>query len=97
MSFRALPPDRECQVIDLASRREPESGVPDIPEHVLDEIDAAALRCERLAAEDQQVRFETDPATGRVVASLCDLAGGVVRALPLREVVCGDDDPQSAA
>jgi hypothetical protein len=98
MSFRALPSASKCQVIDLATRREPESDVLDIPEHVLDEIDTAALRCERLAAEGHEVRFDEDPATGRVVASLCDLGGGVVRALPLREVVCGDDDgPQTAA
>jgi len=97
MSFHALPSDSKCQVIDLATRREAEPVVADIPEHVLDEIDAAALRCERLAAEGQEVRFETDPATGRVSASLCDLGGGVVRALPLREVISGDDGPPTAA
>jgi hypothetical protein len=87
-----------AEVIDLASRREAACDVPDIPEHVLDEVDAAAELWEDLHSSDRVVRFEVDAARGRVVASLRDGAGGVVHELPLRSVVGGDGDgPQSAA
>jgi hypothetical protein len=86
------------EVVDLASRRAPAIPVPDIPEDVLDEVDAAAELWHELRATGQEVRFDPNAATGRVVASLRDVDGGVVRALRLREVVGLDDDgPQSAA
>jgi hypothetical protein len=87
-----------AEVIDLASRREAACDVPDIPRHVLDEVDAAAELWQELDGSDRVVRFEINAARGRVVASLCDGAGGVVRELPLRAVLGGEDDgPQSAA
>jgi hypothetical protein len=87
-----------ADVIDMSVRRAPTVDAPGIPEHVLDEIDAAALRAEHLRADSREVRFEMDDSTGRVVASLREVDGGVVRALPLREAVGYDDDgPQSAA
>ena len=86
-----------CEVIDLASRRRPEPGVPDVPERVLAEIDAAAMLCEQLRAEGREVRFEADPEAGRISAALREVGGAVVRALPLRVVIGGDDDPLTAA
>jgi hypothetical protein len=98
MSFgSAQPPCAE--VVDLASWREAARDIPEIPEHVLDEVDAAAELWQELDGSDRVVRFEISAARGRVVASLCDDAGGVVHELPLRAVlgVEDDDGPQSAA
>jgi len=86
-----------CEVIDLASRRGPEPGVPEVPERVLADIDSAAMRCEQLRAEGREVRFDADPETGRVSAALWEVGGAVVRALPLRVVIGGDDGPLTAA
>ena len=87
-----------ADVVDLAPRRMPAAAVPEIPDHVLDEVDAAALKAQDLLAEQQEVRFDTDLGSGRIVASLREIEGAVVRVLPLREIVGGDDDgPQSAA
>lgn len=86
------------EVIELSSWREPATSVPEIPEHVLDDVEAAAALWEELDAEGREVRFDTDTATGRIVASLCQAQSGVVRTLPLRAVVFVDGDgPQSAA
>ena len=98
MPFGSAEQPACAEVIDLASRRESARDVPDIPAHVLDEVDAAAERWQELDGSDRVVRFEIDAARGRVVASVCDGAGGVVYELPLRAVVGVDDDgPQSAA
>jgi hypothetical protein len=86
-----------ADVVDLAPRRLPAAAVPEIPDHVLDEVDAAAQTAQDLLAERREVRFDTEPYSGRVVASLREIEGAVVRALPLREVVGDDDGPQSAA
>jgi hypothetical protein len=87
-----------ADVVDLAPRRMPATVVPEIPDHVLDEVDAAARTAQDLLAERREVRFDTEADSGRVVASLRELEGAVVRVLPLREVVGADDDgPQSAA
>jgi hypothetical protein len=66
-----------------------------IPTSVLEEMDAAAALYDELAGEDLQVRFSE--AGGRVVASLCDADGGVVRRLSLLEVIALDVDPETAA
>ena len=87
-----------ADVVDLAPRRAPAAAVPEIPGHVLDEVDLAARKAQDLLAERREVRFDTDPDSGRVVASLREIEGAVVRVLPLREIVGDDDDgPQSAA
>ena len=88
------------EVVDLASRRLAESDTPKIPDHVWDEVEAASRLWNELHAQDREVRFDTHAVTGRVVASLCDLDGGVVRPLPLRETFGTDDhgpDGPSAA
>jgi hypothetical protein len=88
-----------AEVVDLASRRETASIGPEIPDHVWDEVEAASQLWHELRAQDREVRFETHAVTGRVVASLCDLDGDVVRPLPLREAFGIHDDhgPEPAA
>jgi hypothetical protein len=83
-----------AEVVDLASRRQ--ADVPAIPDHVWDEVEAAGRLWQDLRAQDREVRFDTHAVSGRVVASLCDLDGGVVRQLPLRETF-GFDGPETAA
>lgn len=85
-----------ADVVDLASRREAADHAPEIPDHVWDEVDAAARLWHELRTQDREVRFDTHAVSGRVVASLCDLDGGVVRRLPLRETF-GFDGPETAA
>jgi hypothetical protein len=80
-----------AEVVDLASRRQAEIDTPEIPDHVWDEVEAASRLWHELRAQDREVRFDTHAVTGRVVASLCDLDGGVVRPLPLRETFGTDD------
>jgi hypothetical protein len=82
-----------AEVVDLASRREAEIDTPDIPDHVWNEVEAASRLWQELRARDREVRFDTDAVTGRVAASLCDLDGGVVRPLPLRETFGIDEGP----
>jgi hypothetical protein len=87
-----------AEVVDLASRRESVADVPEIPDQVWDEVEAASQLWQELRAQDREVRFETHAVTGRIVASLCDLDGGVVRPLPLREAFGFDDNgPEPAA
>ena len=85
-----------AEVVDLAARRETEPQSPEIPEHVWDEVEAASQLWHELRSQDREVRFDTHAVSGRVVASLCDLDGGVVRRLPLRETF-GFDGPETAA
>ena len=67
-----------------------------IPLSVQDEMDAAAAMFDALQEEEHQVRFAK--IGGRVVASLCDLDGNVVRPLTLSEAIgMGDLGPESAA
>jgi hypothetical protein len=92
------PPGAPGELVDLASRRMDASEVTEIPEHVLDEVAGAAMAAEELRRSNREVRFEPDAGSGRIVASLCELGGGVVRALPLREVFGpGPDGPSAAA
>jgi hypothetical protein len=88
---RVSAPASFAEVVDLASRRQAELDVPEIPDHVWDEVEAASQLWQELRAQDREVRFDTHAVTGRVVASLCDLDGGVVRPLPLREAFGADD------
>ena len=92
----AAPGTSFADVVDLASRRPGADEVPAIPDHVWDEVEAAAKLWHDLQAQDREVRFDTHAVSGHVVASLCDLDGGVVRHLPLRETF-GFDGPESAA
>jgi hypothetical protein len=87
-----------AEVVDIASRREAPVDVPEIPDQVWDEVEAASQLWHELRAQDREVRFDGDAVTGRVVVSLCDLDGRVVRPLPLHETPGPDDfGPQTAA
>ncbi|MEA2178268.1 MAG: hypothetical protein QOG77_1565 [Solirubrobacteraceae bacterium] len=67
-----------------------------IPVSVQDEMDAATAMFDELQDEDRQVRF--DQVGGRVVATLCDLDGNVVRPLSLSEAIgMGHLGPETAA
>ena len=104
---RTTAPDVSfAEVVDLASRRQEVAQTPDIPDHVWAEVEAASRLWHELHAQDREVRFDTHAVTGRVVASLCDLDGDVVRPLPLREAFGFDEtgpthpdgyDPNDAA
>jgi hypothetical protein len=59
-------------------------------------MDAAAAMFDELQDEDRQVRFAQ--VGGRVVATLCDLDGNVVRPLSLSEAIgMGHLGPETAA
>jgi hypothetical protein len=59
-------------------------GVPATPpEPVLDAVAAAAERAQELAAEQRELHFERDSATGRVIVQVRDLrTGEVIRTVP---------------
>jgi hypothetical protein len=66
-----------------------------IPDSVYEEMEAADALFEDLQAEGRQIRFTQ--IGGRVVATLCDLDGSVVRPLGLRDVVGMGPGPEQAA
>jgi hypothetical protein len=88
-----------ARVYELAeARRRRMTGPDSIPEEVWDDISRAGQLAQDLHAQGRGVRFDTHHLTGRIVASLCDLEGNVVRRLTLREVLHGPDyDPEPAS
>jgi hypothetical protein len=88
-----------ARVYELAeARRRRMTGPDSIPEEVWDDISRAGQLAEDLHAQGRAVRFDTHHLTGRVVASLCDVEGNVVRRLGLRDVLHGPDyDPEPAS
>jgi hypothetical protein len=87
-----------AEVVDLASRRARLTDAPEIPEHVWNEVEAASQLWHELRAENREVRFDSHDVSGRVVASLCDLDGGLLRVIPLHQAIeVDDDDPGTAA
>jgi hypothetical protein len=80
------------------ARRRRMTGPDQIPEEVWDDISRAGQLADDLHAEGRAVRFDTHHLTGRIVASLCDLDGNVVRPVRLHDVVTGfDPEPTPAA
>jgi hypothetical protein len=88
-----------ARVYELAeARRRRMTGPDQIPEEVWDDISRAGQLADDLHAEGRAVRFDTHHLTGRIVASLCDLDGNVVRPVRLHDVVTGfDPEPTPAA
>jgi hypothetical protein len=91
-----------ARVIDLAEARRKRMTGPDrIPDAVWEDITRAGELADDLAARGQQVRFDTHRLTGRVVASLCDSDGRIMRPVALGEVLGRphdhDPDPDPAA
>ena len=66
------------------------TGPDRIPDEVWEDITRAGQLADDLAARGQQVRFDTHRLTGRVVASLCDNDGRVMRPVALGEVLGPD-------
>jgi flagellar protein FlaG len=52
------------------------------PAQVLDEVRAAAKRAEELHAQDRELHFSKDAASGRVVIQVRTAAGDVLRTIP---------------
>jgi hypothetical protein len=92
------PSGEFARVFDLAeARRRRMTRADRIPEEVWDDIARAGQLADDLAARGQQVRFDTHRLTGRVVASLCDTDGRVLRPVSLRDVLGSEPDPAPAA
>ena len=96
---QAAPTGDFAQVFDLADARRRRMTGPDrIPEEVWEDITRAGQLADDLAAKGQQVRFDTHRLTDRVVASLCDSDGRVLRPVRLDELLGSNEpDPTTAA
>ena len=92
------PSGEFARVFDLAEARKQRMTRADrIPEEVWEDIARAGQLADDLAARGQQVRFDTHRLTGRVVASLCDTDGRVLRPVSLRDLLGTEPDPAPAA
>ena len=95
---KPAPAGEFARVFDLAeARRRRMTRADRIPEEVWEDIARAGQLADDLAARGQQVRFDTHRLTGRVVASLCDTDGRVLRPVSLRDVLGTEPDPAPAA
>jgi hypothetical protein len=94
----AAQPGDFAHVLDLAEARRRRMTGPDrIPDEIWEDITRAGQLADDLAARGQQVRFDTHRLTGRVVASLCDTDGRIMRPISLHEVLGTEPDPAPAA
>jgi hypothetical protein len=87
-----------ADVFDLAEARRRRMTGPDrIPDEVWDDITRAGELAEDLSARGQHVRFDTHRLTNRIVASLVDEDGRVLRPVDLGEIFGSEPDPAPAA
>ena len=87
-----------ARVFDLAEARKRRMTGPDrIPDEVWDDISRAGQLADDLSARGQSVRFDTHRLTNRVVASLVDEDGRVLRPVALGEILGTEPDPAPAA
>lgn len=87
-----------ARVFDIAEARRRRMTGPDrIPDEVWDDISRAAQLADDLSARGQSVRFDTHRLTNRVVASLVDDDGRLLRPVGLGELLGHDPDPAPAA
>jgi hypothetical protein len=92
------PAGEFARVFDLADARRRRMTGPDrIPDEVWEDITRAAQLADDLSARGQSVRFDTHRLTNRVVASLVDGDGRVLRPVELGEVLGTEPDPAPAA
>lgn len=85
-----------ARVFDLAEARRRRMTGPDrIPDEVWDDISRASQLADDLSARGQGVRFDTHRLTNRVVASLVDDHGRVLRPVALGEIF-GPTEPDPA-
>jgi FlaG protein len=75
---RASAPAGDVAVISLP---------PSPPPEVLDEVAAARDRAAELAANNRELHFRKDEATGRVIVQVRDLQGNVIRTIPPSEAL----------
>jgi hypothetical protein len=89
--------DGFAAVYDLTAKRQ-QLARPTIPDEVWDDLDAASRSAEEMSRTGHTMRFDVHRVDGKVVASLCDSEGSVVRPVSLAEVVdVGSAGPQEAA
>jgi hypothetical protein len=87
-----------ARVFDLAEARRRRMTGPDrIPDEVWDDITRAGQLADDLSERGQSVRFDTHRLTNRVVASLVDGEGRVLRPVDLGEIFGTEPDPAPAA
>jgi hypothetical protein len=87
-----------AEVFDIAEARKRRMTGPDrIPDEVWDDITRAAQLADDLSAHGHSVRFDTHRLTNRVVASLVDNDGRMLRPVDLGEIFGSDPDPATAA
>jgi hypothetical protein len=87
-----------ARVFDLAAARRRRMTGPDrIPDEVWDDISRAGQLAEDLSERGQHVRFDTHRLTNRVVASLVDDEGRLLRPVALGELFGTEPDPAPAA
>ena len=87
-----------ARVLDLAEARKRRMTGPDrIPDEVWDDITRAGQLADDLSERGQHVRFDTHRLTNRVVASLVDDEGRVLRRVGLGEILGTEPDPAPAA
>jgi hypothetical protein len=87
-----------ARVFDLAAARKRRMTGPDrIPDEIWDDISRAGQLAEDLSERGQHVRFDTHRLTNRVVASLVDEDGRVLRPVDLGEIFGSEPDPAPAA
>jgi hypothetical protein len=87
-----------ARVFDLAEARKRRMTGPDrIPDEVWEDITRAGQLADDLSERGQHVRFDTHRLTNRVVASLVDEDGRVLRPVDLGEIFGSEPDPAPAA
>ncbi len=95
---QAAPTGEFARVFDLAEARRRRMTGPDrIPDEVWDDITRAGQLADDLSASGQHVRFDTHRLTNRVVASLVDDDGRLLRPVGLGELLGTEPDPAPAA
>jgi hypothetical protein len=95
---KATQPGEFARVFDLAEARKRRMTGPDrIPDEVWDDITRAAQLADDLSSQGQSVRFDTHRLTNRVVASLVDSDGRMLRPVDLGEIFGTEPDPAPAA
>ena len=87
-----------ARVFDLAEARRRRMTGPDrIPDEVWDDITRAGQLADDLSERGQHVRFDTHRLTNRIVASLVDEDGRLLRPVSLGEIFGPETDPAPAA
>jgi flagellar protein FlaG len=88
---RITPAPAAAFSLDLAQRKTAPEHVRDRaeltlpaspPTEALDAIGAAAERAAELRAQNRELHFRKDEASGRVIVQVRDLAGNVIRTIP---------------